>query len=143
MSRSARSFRLRAGALDRSFGRYAERLSRFLWPWSERRLLFLVGCLALLDFTSTFILLALSGRHGVYESGLVAGWALDGGGFALLLLVDVLAAAVLSLAAFAARWLYTKRACPDYGRAAFVFLLLPYVTFAAFAVVNNLFLVVR
>ncbi len=143
MLKSARSLRERAETIDRGLGRHAERLSRILWPWRERRLLFVAGALAALDFTSTFILLALSGRHGVYESGLVAGWALDRGGFVLLLLVDALAAAVLSLAAAAARRLYTRRGCPDYGRAAFVLVLLPYVLFAAFAVVNNLVLLAR
>jgi hypothetical protein len=141
--KSARSLRERAGTIDRGLGRYAERLSRVLWPWRERWLLLLVAALAVLDFTSTFILLALSGRHGVYESGRLALWALDRGGFAFLLLVDVLAAAVLSLAAWTARRLYARHGCPDYGRAAFVLLLLPYVFIAACAVVNNLVLLAR
>ena len=143
MLKPAGSLRARAEAIDRSLGRHAERVSRWLWPWPERRLLLLVGAAALLDFTSTFVLLELSGRGGVYESGLIAGWALHHGGFAFLLIVDVLAAAALSLAAFSARFVYTRRDCPDYGRAAFVFLLLPYLAFAGLAVVNNLVLLIR
>jgi hypothetical protein len=143
MFKSARSLRERAETIDRGLGRYAGRLSKLLWPWRERWLLLAAGALAVLDFTSTYLLLARSGQHGVYESGFLAGRALDRGGFPLLLLVDVLAAAVLSLAAWAARYLYTRHGCRDYGRAAFVLLLLPYIAIAGFAVVNNLVLLAR
>ena len=106
-------------------------------------LLLLVALLAILDFTSTYILLELSGKNDVYESGLIAIWALDRGGFTFLLLVDILTAIVLSLAALVAKYLYTKHGFASYGRASFVFLLLPYIAIASFAIVNNVVLLYR
>jgi hypothetical protein len=140
MFESARARLNRAREIDRGFGRYAERLSRFLWPWRERWLLVVVVSLAILDFTSTYILLDLSGKNSVYESGLLAMWAVDRGGFGFLLLVDMIAAVVLSLAAFTARHLYVKHGFAGYGRAAFVFLLAPYMVMAAIAIINNVVL---
>ena len=84
--------------IDRGFGRYAERLSRIFWPWREQWLLLVIGALPVLDFTSTYILLKLSGRNDVYESGLLAIWALNRGGFTFLFLVDLIAAVVLTSA---------------------------------------------
>ena len=118
-------------------------LSRFLWPWREHWLLLVVGLLAILDFTSTYILLELSQRDEVYESGLLAIWALDRGGFTFLLLVDIIAALVLSLAALTARYLYFRRGFKGYGRAAFVFLLAPYVVISSIASFNNIILLFR
>ena len=126
--------------VDKGLGRYAEGISRFLWPWRERWLLLVIGSLAILDFTSTYVLLELSKKNDVYESGLIAIWALDRGGFTFLLLIDILAAVVLSLTAYAARYLYSKHGFKDYGRAAFVFLLIPYIVIAALAIVNNIIL---
>ncbi len=123
--------------IDRGLGRYAERISRFLWPWQERWLWLVVGLLAILDFASTYILLDLSGKDNVYESGRMAIWALKIGGFPFLLLVDLIAAVVLSLMAFIARYLYGKHGFKDYGRAAFVFCLIPYIVVTAAAIVNN------
>jgi len=129
--------------IDRGLGRHAEKVSRFLWPWQERRLFLVVGLLAVLDFTSTYTLLELSRRSDVYESGLVAIWALDRGGFPLLLLVDIIAALIMSLSALIARHLYSRHGFPGYGRAAFVFLLAPYIIIAAVAVINNIVLLFR
>ena len=140
MFESARARLNRAREIDRGLGRYAKRLSRFLWPWRERWLLAVVALLAILDFTSTYILLELSRKNGVYESGLLAMWAVDRGGFGFLLLVDMIAALLLSLAAFTARYLYIKHGFAGYGRAAFVFLLTPYIIMAAVAIINNIVL---
>jgi hypothetical protein len=123
--------------IDKGLGRYAERISRFLWPWQERWLYLVVGLLVVLDFTSTYILLDVSGKNNVYESGRMAIWALKIGGFPFLLLVDLIAAVVLSLMAFMAKYLYNKHGFKDYGRAAFVFFLTPYIIVTAVAIVNN------
>lgn len=140
MFKSAKSFLERSREIDRGLGQHAEKVSRFIWPWREPWLLLVVAVLAILDFTSTYILLELSQKTGVYESGLLAIWALDSGGFALLLIVDIAAAAFLSLVAFVARYLYTKRGLPGYGRAAFVFVLTPYIVLAVIAIINNVVL---
>jgi len=129
--------------IDRSLGRYAEALSRFLWPWRELWLLIVIGLLAILDFTSTYALLELSGKNNFYESGRLAIWALEIGGFPFLFVVDIAAAGVISLAAFTARHLYIKYGFRDYGRAAFVFLLTPYIIMTAFAIINNIILLLR
>jgi hypothetical protein len=133
----------KAREIDKGLGRYAERLSRFIWPWRELWLLAVAGSLSILDFLSTYALLGLSGKVDVYESGRLAVWALDKGGFFLLLLVDVVVVGALSLAALVVRYVYTRNGFRDYGRAAFVFLLMPYVFVAAFAIVNNTILLVR
>jgi hypothetical protein len=143
MCKSAEALLSKSREIDRGLGRYVERLSRFLWPWRERWLLLVVGSLAILDFTSTYILLELSRRNDVYESGLLAIWALDRGGFPFLFLIDIVAAVVLALAAMTARYLYIKRGYKGYGRAAFVFLLAPYIIIAPIAIVNNISLLFR
>jgi len=128
----------KAREIDSGLGRYAERLSRFIWPWRERWLLLVVGLLAILDFTSTYIVLELIKKNDVYERGPLAVWALDIGGFPFLLLVDIVAVLVLSLAAITARYQYIKHGHKDYGRAALVFLLATYVIIAPIAIVNNI-----
>jgi hypothetical protein len=140
MFKSAKAMLEKSREIDRGMGKYAEKFSRFLWPWREQWLLLVVVILAILDFASTYILLELSHRNDVYESGLLAIWALDRGGFSYLLLVDIIAAVVLSLAALIARHLYTQKGYPGYGRAALVFLLAPYIFIALFAIVNNIIL---
>jgi hypothetical protein len=140
MFRSAKTMRERSREIDRGLGKYAERLSRFAWPWQERWLLLAVGLLAIFDFSSTYILLDLSGKNNAYESGRVAIWALKIGGFPFLLLADLIAAVVLSSAAFISRYLYSKYGFKGYGRAAFVFLLAPYIIVTLVAVVNNIIL---
>lgn len=141
MPRSAKSLRERSREIDRGLGVYAERISRFLWPWRERWLWLVTGIVAVLDFSSTYILLDLSGKSNVYESGRIAIWALKIGGFPFLLSIDLIAAIGLSLAAFTARYLYNKHGLKDYGRAAFVFLLIPYIIVTIAAIVNNIILI--
>jgi hypothetical protein len=133
----------RAREIDKGLGRHVEKFSRAIWPWRESWLIVLLGCLAIMDFLSTYVLLALSGKAGVYESGRLAGWALAKGGFPLLLVVDMLAVAVLSLVAAGSRFLYARRGYSDYGRAAFVFVLVPYIVIVVYAVVNNIGLLAR
>jgi hypothetical protein len=99
-----------------------------------------VVCLAILDFSSTYFLLELSNKNNAFESGIMAVWALDRGGFSFLFVFDIVAATVLSLAAFGAKYLFFKRGFKSYGRAAFVFLLAPYVIIATVAIINNLIL---
>jgi hypothetical protein len=140
MFKSYKDTLVKAREIDKGIGRYVERLSRLLWPWRELWLLAVVGALSILDFLSTYVLLGLSGKAGVYESGRLAAWALDTGGFPFLFFSDLVIAAVLSLAALVSRYMYTRNGFRDYGRAAFVFLLIPYVFVAAFAIVNNIIL---
>jgi hypothetical protein len=143
MFKSARDILNKSREIDRGFGQHAEKLSRFIWPWQEHWLWLVVGSLAILDFTSTYILLDVSGKNNVYESGRLAIWALDRGGFLFLLLIDLMAAVILSLAALAARYIYVKHGCKGYGRAAFVVLLMPYIIITALAILNNLILLFR
>jgi hypothetical protein len=70
----------------------------------------------------------------------MAAWALRIGGFLYLFVIDVIAAVVLSLIALIARYLYNKHGFTGYGRAAFVFILTPYIVITLFAVANNIFL---
>lgn len=128
--------------IDRGLGQYIERFSRFIWPWQEKWLMAIVASLILMDFASTFILLELSGKTNVYESGVLAFWALEIGGFPFLFLVDMLSVGLLLLAAFASRRLYAKHGFRDYGRAAFVLLLVPYIIITVYAIVNNFVLLV-
>ena len=127
-------------ARDRSFERRAEAMSRVLWPWPESRLAALVFVLAILDFSSTFALLALSGRDDVFESGIMAYWVLTRGGFSLLLLVDLAAVSVLVIIAMILRLSQARCGFGGYGRAGFVFLLAPYVVWTTGAVFNNIIL---
>jgi len=135
--KSARDVIYKTRELDRGLGKYVERISRFIWPWREYRLLVVAGCLCLLDFVTTYILLGMTGRNDVYESGLIASRALATGGFPFLLAVDIIAMVVLSLLAFVARLFYVKRGLEDYGRAAFVFILIPYIVVTAVVIVNT------
>jgi hypothetical protein len=143
MSKSTEDFRTKARRIDAGFGPCFEKISRFIWPWQEAWLLAVVGSLSFFDFLSTLTLLKLSGKSGVIESGRLAGWALDTGGFGFLLLVDFAAASLLSLAAIGARYLYTKFGFKGYGRASFVFLLLPFIAITGFAIINNILLLFR
>lgn len=126
--------------IDKGLGLKAEKISRYMWPWRELWLLAVIGALISSDFLSTWALLDLSGRNDVYESGPLAFWALSTGGFLYLLLIDAIAAVVLSLLALVTRYLYSKHGHPGYGRAAFVFILTPYIVYTIYAVVNNIIL---
>jgi hypothetical protein len=138
MFKSTHAWLIRSREIDRGLGKYAERLSRFIWPWGERWLLVVAGSLCLLDFATTYILLGLSGREDVYESGFLASRALEKGGFPVLITVDLLALAVLSLLAFAVSHFYVRKKLYDYGRAAFVFILIPYIVVTAFVIINTI-----
>jgi hypothetical protein len=128
---------------DRGLDRYVGKLSRILWPWRESWFLVVVGCLCILDYASTYSALEISGNTGIYESGPLASWALETGGFALLFLVDIVAIGILSLIAAITRSLYLHFGLRGYGRAAFVFLLVPYVVITMIAIINNVLLTFR
>jgi hypothetical protein len=125
---------------DRSLERHFEALSHRLWPWRLSLLVWVVVLLAVLDHASTYALLELSGNRQVYESGLLARWALRLGGFEVLLIVDIAAAGVLSFTAVLVRHLYSRYGFAGFGRAAFVLLLVPYAVIAMAAIYNNLLL---
>jgi hypothetical protein len=140
MFKSAKSVLIKSRKIDRGIGQYVERASRSLWPWRERWLLVVVSALCILDFMSTYGVLELSGRSNVYERGNLAAWALGVGEFPFLLLVDVVAVVVLSIVALVSRHLYIRHGHSGYGRAAFVFILIPYIIIATFAIINNIIL---
>ena len=113
-------------------------ISRFIWPWRESRLLFMVGCMVALDFTSTFVVIELSGNNFVGEGGRLANWALETGGFAALFLMDIVAVTTMFTIAFTARYLYSRFGYGGFARIAFVVALLPYAIATAGAVFNNI-----
>ena len=125
---------------DRRAERYVETASRFLWRWREPWLLVFVAFVALLDYASTYAILALSGKSYLNEAGSLASWALDQGGFAGLFLADLAAVFAISLAAITLRFILFRLDFKGFGRAAFVFLLIPYAVVAMVAVINNLVL---
>ena len=143
-SNSVRQFmkdRLRkAKERDRRAERYVEAASQFLWRWQERWLLGLVAFVALLDYSSTYAILALSGKSYLNEAGSLARWALEKGGFAGLFLADLAAVFAISLVAITLRFVLFRFGFRGFGRAAFVFLLVPYAVVAMVAVINNLLL---
>lgn len=125
---------------ERRLERPVEGFSRALWPYPESKLIFYVGLLAVLDYVSTFAALELSGNSQVSEVGLLAKWALQTGGFARLLLVDVVSTGTLICLAVGARYLYKKVGFNGFGRAAFVCVLIPYFVFIMAVVANNVLL---
>lgn len=125
---------------DRRAERYMETASRFLWRWRESRLLAFVAFVALLDYASTYAVLALSGKSYVNEAGSLASWALEKGGFAGLFLADLAAVFAISLVAITLRFVLFRSGFRGFGRAAFVFLLVPYAVVAMVAVINNVLL---
>lgn len=125
---------------DRSKERYIEAASRSLWPWRESRLLALVSFLLVLDYISTYAFLELSGNKDVYESGLLASWALQRGGLTQLFLIDMAAVSTLLLAAITIRFLYSKFGFNGFGRTGFVIVLVPYVVITMAAIFNNIVL---
>ncbi len=137
MFRLVRNMVVRSIERDRSLEGGLEVLSRLLWPWRDTLLVALVGLLALLDYTSTYAFLELSGNQYVYESGPLASWALEAGGLTGLLFFDLVAASTLSIMAITIRSLHFKLGFPGYGRTAFVVLLVPYVVITMAAIFNN------
>ena len=113
-------------------------LSRFLWPWDDQWLVPLVALLASSDLISTYVLLELSGKDHVYESGLLASWALRRGGFNGLYIMDAVAVGLLCVIPFSARVFYGRIGLAGYARAAYVAVLVPCALASAAAVVNNL-----
>jgi hypothetical protein len=133
--KSLRTRQERARKIDRGLGRYAEKLSHVIWPWRESILLILMFAAAILDFSSTYLVLSV--KNNASESGRLALWALDRGGYIFLLVLDLAVASLLATIALVLRSFYTRIGSQDYGRAAFVLVLLPYAVIAAAAVVNN------
>lgn len=125
---------------DRRAEQYVEAASRVIWRWREPWLLAFVAFVALLDYASTYALLALSDKSYLNEAGSLASWALDKGGFTGLFLADLAAVFAISLVAIALRFIYRKFGFRGFGRAAFVFVLIPYAVVAMVAVINNLIL---
>jgi hypothetical protein len=125
---------------DRQAERYVEAASRFLWRWREQRLLALVAIVAILDYASTYAVLELSGKRYLNEGGPLASWALGKGGFWGLLLADIAAVIGIALLATIMRFIYSRLGFKGFSRAAFVFLLLPYLIMAIVAIFNNLIL---
>ena len=125
---------------DRRAERYVAATSRLLWRWREPWLLAFVGLMAVLDYTSTYVVLELSDKRYLNEGGPLASWALAKGGFAGLFLADLAAVTAISLAAVTARFIFLRIGFKGFGRAAFVFLLVPYAVVAMVAVINNLVL---
>ena len=127
----------RSLAKDKAIEPRFEAVSRFIWPWPELRLVFMVCSLAVLDFVSTYAGLKLSQKADVFERGLISGWAIRMGGFAGLFLVNLSIIVAILLVAFGARFFYNKIGFKGLGRAAFVVVLLPYVIVATGVVFSN------
>jgi hypothetical protein len=122
----------------REIERPVEVFANKLWPWSASRLILLIGILAVLDYLSTYAFLN-SGNKQVVEGGLLAGWALQTGGYLKLLVVDFLAVGSLIGMALGMRSLYTKLGFQELGRTALIFLLTPYLITIFAVVFNNIF----
>ena len=122
---------------DRASEHYIESASKYLWPWSELKLLIMVSLVAVLDYTSTYAALELSGNANIYEASLLANWALRAGGFGGLLLADLTVISTLLVLATVIRLLFSRFGFKGFGRAAFVILLVPYLVATMVAVFNN------
>jgi hypothetical protein len=114
-----------------------EAFARLLWPYSESKLIFYVVVMAIMDFVSTFIALALSGNDQIGEAGLLARWALRTGGFPRLLLADIVLIGTLVCLAICSRAFYKRAGFAGFGKAAFIFLLVPYLVVIMGVVINN------
>ncbi len=127
-------------ARDRAHEPRMAALSKYLWPWRESRLLLLIGLLSVLDYVSTYAVLALSGKNNVYEHGPLASWALQRGGFTGLFLIDLGAVSTLVLTAILVQRFLSRFGFDGFGRMGFVLVLVPYVVIAMAAVYNNIVL---
>ena len=117
-----------------------ESFSLKLWPYPIYKLVVYISVLALLDFTSTFTALELSGNNHISEVGVVARWALERGGFRGLFIVDVLCIGTLIFLAFGVRFFYERLGFKGFGRAALVSLLCPYLVVIMGVILNNVLL---
>jgi len=126
---------------ERMLEQYFEAASLRLWPWRDSLLVALVGLLATLDYISTYAFLELSGNKSLYEGGTLASWALQKGGFTLLLFVDIAAVSALIILAVSLRFFQFRFGFRGYGRICFVTLLLPYVVITLAIIFNNVVLV--
>jgi hypothetical protein len=133
----------RANERDKRFDQPIERISRLIWPWTERKLVLFVSLLALLDFISTYAALRLSASQQVYEAGFLAKWALNLGGFPGMFLMDAIAISVLILLASGAKALYNRFGYAGFARSAFVFVFIPYFVIIMPIVINNVLLTFR
>ena len=124
--------------IERGLEKYAVTFSRWLWPWREAKLIIFISCLAALDYASTYAFLKLSVNTDVYESGPLASWALQNGGFGVLFLIDVLAVTVISAVAIGIRYFLERVGFEGYGRTAFVLMLIPYLIVTMAAIFNNI-----
>lgn len=136
-SGSFREMRERSVAIEKGLEKHFTRFSRWLWPWRETKLVFVIVCLAVLDFASTYAFLRLSVSDSVYESGPMANWALENGGFIGLFIADILAVTVISAVAFGVRSLLSRFGYDGYGRTAFVLMLVPYMVVTLPVIFNN------
>ena len=103
-----------------SIERHVAAVSRFIWPWQDSWLLPLVALLAALDLVSTYALLELSGKTHVYESGPLARWALQIGGFNGLYVMNAVAVGFLCVIATSARLFYVRCGLNGFARTAYV-----------------------
>ena len=115
-------------------------LSRIVWPWRLGWLVPLVALLAALDLISTYLLLEHSGKTYAYESGPLAAWALQAGGYNSLYIVNALGVGFLCFVAIAVSRLYTRLGLSGFARAAYVLALVPYAVASFVAVTNNVVL---
>jgi hypothetical protein len=128
----------RSRRIDRGFDVNAGKISRRIWPVNENWLFAVAGAIMLGDFASTWF--ALEHNANIGEAGTLAGWALDAGGYPLLFLVDLASIGLIGLLALAARYLFRRNRYPGYGRAAFVFIFVPYIIRTSLVVINNVVL---
>ncbi len=131
----------RSVEIERGLEKHFEAASKRLWPWSESWLVALVVLLAMLDYTSTYAFLELSGNKSLYEGGTLASWALHKGGITMLLWVDIAAVSALILLAISLRFFHFRFGFRGYGRTCLVVLLLPYVVITLAIIFNNVVLV--
>jgi hypothetical protein len=114
-----------------------ETFSKKMWPWPDSKLVFIIVVLACLDYISTLVFLTF-GSNKLAEGGLLAGWALRTGGFPKLFLVDMAVVGALIILALNVRSFYARLGFQRMGRAAFVFILVPYFVIIIAVVYNNI-----
>ncbi len=124
---------------ERFLDKPIEKFSRMVWPYSEGKLVLLVSIMPALDWASTFAALELSGKN-IREVGLIARWSLATVGFPGLFVIEMTCVGILIILANGAKSMYTGLGCNGFGRAAWVFILLPTFVAVLAAVLNNVIL---